>query len=41
MGWVSKKWFRVRDSYGIEVAAGQNDVMLLCIAICIDSMTRD
>src|SRR4029078_1451394 len=22
---VSKKWFRVRDSYGVEIAPGQND----------------
>ena len=40
VGWVSKKWFRVRDSYGIEVAQGEHDVMILCIAICIDAMTE-
>jgi uncharacterized protein YxjI len=35
---VSKKWFRVRDSYGVEVAPGQNDILILAIAVCIDQM---
>ncbi len=35
---VSKKWFRVRDSYGVEVAPGQNAPLLLAIAVCIDQM---
>ena len=35
---VSKKWFRVRDTYGIEVISNQDDVLLLSIAICIDAM---
>lgn len=25
---VSKKWFRVRDSYGVEVAPGQDDALV-------------
>jgi uncharacterized protein YxjI len=35
---VSKKWFRVRDSYGIEVAPGQDAALMLAIAVCIDEM---
>ncbi|HSD01303.1 MAG TPA: LURP-one-related family protein [Gaiellales bacterium] len=35
---VSKKWFRVRDSYGVEVAPGQNDALLLAVTVCIDQM---
>lgn len=35
---VSKKWFRVRDSYGVEVAAGQNAPLLLAVAVCIDQL---
>jgi uncharacterized protein YxjI len=38
---VSKKWFRVRDSYGVEVAPGQNDVLILATTVCIDQMTSD
>lgn len=36
---VSKRWFRVRDTYGVEVAPGQNDVLILAVTVCIDSMT--
>ena len=26
---VSKKWFRIRDTYGVEVEAGQDDAVIL------------
>jgi uncharacterized protein YxjI len=35
---VSKRWFRLRDTYGVEIAPGQNDVLILAIAVCIDEM---
>lgn len=35
---VSKKWFRVRDTYGVEVAPGQNEVLMLAITVCVDQM---
>jgi uncharacterized protein YxjI len=35
---VSKRWFRVRDTYGIEVAPGQDDALILGVAVCIDQM---
>jgi uncharacterized protein YxjI len=38
---VSKKWFRVRDTYGVEVEPGQDDVIILAVAACIDQMTQD
>ncbi|MGZ4704225.1 MAG: LURP-one-related/scramblase family protein [Acidimicrobiales bacterium] len=38
---VSKKWFRARDIYGIEIAEGQDDVLLLSVAICIDALAHD
>jgi len=37
---VSKRWFRVRDTYGVEIQPGQNDVLILAIATCIDEMTH-
>jgi uncharacterized protein YxjI len=37
---VSKRWFRVRDSYGVEVAPGQNDVVILASTVCIDQLAR-
>jgi uncharacterized protein YxjI len=38
---ISKRWFRVRDTYGIEVAPGENDALILAAAICIDEMASD
>jgi uncharacterized protein YxjI len=38
---VSRKWFRVRDSYGVEIAPGQDDALLLTVTVCIDQMTQD
>lgn len=35
---VSKKWFRVRDIYGVEIAEGQNDVVILAVSVAIDMM---
>jgi uncharacterized protein YxjI len=37
---VSKRWFRVRDTYGVEIAPGQNDVLILAIATCIDQLAH-
>ena len=38
---VSKKWFRVRESFGVEIAASQDDALILAIVVCIDAMSRD
>jgi uncharacterized protein YxjI len=38
---VSRIWFRLRDSYGVEVAPGHNDVIILAVTVCIDQMTAD
>ena len=35
---VSKKWFRVRDTYGVEIAPGQNDIAILAVTVAIDMM---
>jgi len=37
---VSKKWFRLRDTYGVEVAPGQNDILILAITVAIDMMAH-
>jgi uncharacterized protein YxjI len=36
---VSKRWFRVRDSYGVAVAPGQDDALVLAVTVCIDHLT--
>jgi uncharacterized protein YxjI len=38
---VSKKWLRLRDTYGIEVAEGEDDAVILAIAVAIDVMSHD
>jgi uncharacterized protein YxjI len=38
---VSKKWFRVRESYGVEIEPGQDDALILAITVCVDALTRD
>lgn len=38
---VSKKWFRLTDTYGVEIGEGQNDILILAIAIAIDMMSHD
>jgi uncharacterized protein YxjI len=38
---VSKRWFRVRDTYGIEVAPGQDAALIIALTVCIDQMTHD
>ncbi len=35
---ISKKWFRVRDTYGVEVAPGQDDALVLAVTVCIDEL---
>ncbi len=37
---VSKKWFRVRDTYGVEIEPGQDDVLILAVTACIDQMAH-
>jgi uncharacterized protein YxjI len=37
---VSKRWFRVRETYGIEIAPGEDDALILAVTVCIDRMTR-
>lgn len=38
---VSRRWFRVRDTYGIEIKPGQDDALLLAVVVCIDQMSHD
>ena len=37
---VSRKWFRIRDTYGVQVEPGQNDVVILAVTVCIDQMAH-
>lgn len=37
---VSKKWFRVADTYGVEVAPGHDPVLVLAVTAVLDTMTH-
>jgi len=37
---VSKKWFRLRDTYGVEIDPGQDDALILAVTVCIDEMAH-
>ena len=38
---VSKSWFRMRDTYGIEIVKAEDDALILAVAVCIDQMAHD
>jgi uncharacterized protein YxjI len=38
---VSKRWFRMRDAYGIEIAEAQDDALILAVTVCIDQMSHN
>ena len=38
---VSKRWFRVRDTYGVEIAPGEDDILVLAATVAIDQMSHD
>ncbi len=37
---VSKKWFRVRDTYGIEIAPDADVLLVLAVGVALDVMTE-
>jgi uncharacterized protein YxjI len=36
---ISKRWFRVREGYGMAVGPGQDHALILAVTICIDHLT--
>jgi len=37
---VSRAWFSLRDAYGIAIVPGQDPVLLLAVAVCIDELSE-
>jgi uncharacterized protein YxjI len=37
---VSKRWFRGREMFGIEISPGQDEALILALAACRDRMGR-
>jgi uncharacterized protein YxjI len=41
IGKVSKKWFRVRDTYGVEVEELGEVVLVLAVTVAVDALAHD
>jgi uncharacterized protein YxjI len=37
---ISKKWFRITDTYGVEIAPGQNEILILAITVAVDMLVH-
>src|SRR6478609_632724 len=37
---VSKKWFRVRDTYGVEIDPAEDPVLVLAVTVAVDTMSH-
>jgi uncharacterized protein YxjI len=38
---VSKRWFAMRDTYGVDVVDGEDDILILASAVVIDQICHD
>lgn len=38
---ISKKWFHIRDTYGVEIGPGQDNALILAITAAIDQMAHE
>jgi len=41
IGEVSKKWFRLRDTYGVEIEDDEDTVLLLAVTVAVDALAHD
>jgi uncharacterized protein YxjI len=38
---VSKRWFRMRNTYDIEIAEAEDDALILAVTVCVDQMSHE
>jgi uncharacterized protein YxjI len=38
VGRISRQWFQVRDTYGVEVEPGEDAALVIAIAVCVDRL---
>lgn len=38
---VSKRWFRVADTYGVEIAPGEDPVLILAATVAVDALVHE
>jgi uncharacterized protein YxjI len=41
IGKISKKWFRMRDTYGVEVRDALDAPLVLAVSVAVDAMAHD
>jgi uncharacterized protein YxjI len=41
VGHVSQRWFTLTDTYGIDIADGEDEPLMLAIAVALDEMSHD
>src|SRR5690349_4028261 len=37
---ISKKWFRIRDTYGVEIVPGHDPALILAVTVAVDTMAH-
>jgi uncharacterized protein YxjI len=37
---ISKKWFRLSDTYGVTIQPGHNDVLILAASVAVDMLSN-
>jgi uncharacterized protein YxjI len=38
---ISKKWFRMRDTYGVEIEDAADSVLVLAVTVAVDALAHD
>lgn len=38
---ISKRWFTIRDTYGVDVRAGEDEALIVAIVVAIDEMVHE
>jgi uncharacterized protein YxjI len=38
---ISKKWFRIRDTYGIEVEDDVDSVLVICVTVAVEALDNE
>ena len=36
---ISKRWFRMRETYGVEINVGEDEALLLAVVVAIETLT--
>ena len=37
---ISKRFFRIRDTYSVDITPGEDDLLIMAVTVCIDAMSQ-